>query len=160
MMLNTERLFTSYSFTLYFSKLGKLISLLNFKSVYIHSNVLLQTYALACATCVLRLLVLFRYCCANKQHYRICKHGLVWIVSQRQDQRCQAAVCTFTFSGINQRYRGNADCNLSAMPAVSGGRIGGGTGWSRTKVNFCTSPSKTSGSKSSGLRFLIERVVF
>lgn len=76
--------------------------------------------------------------------------ALAWVVSQRQQGRCQAA-STFPSGGTIGDNPGSAGWTLSATPAVFWGQTGCGP---RAKVNFCSFSSKISGSKSVGL-FLI-----
>lgn len=85
----------------------------------------------------------------NQQPYRICRQGLRACLDCHSAETEMSGDLYLFLWGINQRYGGSAGWTLSATPALSGGRIGGGTAacGPRAKVNLCSSPRKISVSK-------------
>lgn len=99
---------------------------MNFKSACIHSTVLLQAYALTCATCVVRLLAFSQCCCANKQHYRICKQGPAWTASWRQSQGRRAAARAWSSLGSIRDTAAVRTGNFLLRQLFLGGGLGVG----------------------------------
>lgn len=96
---------------------------------------------LARAKCICRCWAPFQGCPVlhtNQQPYRICKvWGLVWIVTSAEAEM-SGDLYLYLWGSRDM----GAGWTLSATPALSGGRIGGGTAGPRAKVNLCSSPAK------------------